>query len=232
MDMKPRGLAMAVAFLLAVGATTAIFLYVQGVKKGAKPSANFVTVIVAKKDIPAESQLDPLIQEGQFTTLSVPRDAVVAGAVTALSDLQNQTTATFILKGEQISRARLQGSEISQDRFGTRAGFEAVTVQLDQQRVVSGFIQARDHVQVYTTLDNKSGVTFTATLVPDVRVLKVGNTSGTGTGGTVLVTLELTPPDAAKVILAQEEGHLWLALLPPNQQGLPQPPVTIGQLAK
>ena len=230
--MKPRGLAMVVAFLLAVGATTAIFLYVQGVKRQAKPSANFVTVIVAKKDISPETRLDPLIQEGQFTTLSVPRDALVAGAVTALSDLSGQTTATFILKGEQISRARLQGSSISPDRLGTRPGYEAVTLQLDQQRVVSGFLQATDHVVLYTTLDNKAGVSFTATLVPDVRVLKVGSSSGGSSGGTNLITLELKPADAAKVILAQEEGHVWLALLPPNQQGLPLPPVTISQLAK
>jgi Flp pilus assembly protein CpaB len=223
---------MVVAFLLAVGATTAIFLYVQGVKRQAKPSANFVTVIVAKKDISPETRLDPLIQEGQFTTLSVPRDALVAGAVTALSDLSGQTTATFILKGEQISRARLQGSSISPDRLGTRPGYEAVTLQLDQQRVVSGFLQATDHVVLYTTLDNKAGVSFTATLVPDVRVLKVGSSSGGSSGGTNLITLELKPADAAKVILAQEEGHVWLALLPPNQQGLPLPPVTISQLAK
>jgi len=232
--MKPRGLAMAVAFLLAVGATTAIFLYVQGVKREAKPSANFVTVIVAKKDIPTETKLDPLIQEGQFTSLSVPRDAVVAGAVTALSELQGQTTATFILEGEQISRARLQGSSSSLGVLGTREGYQAVTLQLDQQRVVSGFIQAGDHVVLYTTLDNKAGVTFTATLVPDIRVLKVGNSSGGAgnTGGNSLVTLELRPQDAAKVVFAQEQGHIWLALLPPNQQGLPQPPVTIAQLAK
>ncbi|HYT80338.1 MAG TPA: Flp pilus assembly protein CpaB [Actinomycetota bacterium] len=231
--MKPRGLAMAVALLLAVGATSAIFLYVQGVKKEAKPAANNVTIIVSKKNITAGTKLDTLIQEGQFTTVSIPRNALVDGAVTTLAELQGQTTASFILQGEQIVRARLQGSTQSTGGvFGTRDGYQAVAVQLESQRVVGGFVQAGDHVVLYTTLDNKAGVSFTATLVPDVRVLKIGDSSGAGKGGNNLVTLELKPVDAAKVILAQEQAHVWLALLPPDQQGLPQPPVTISQLAK
>src|SRR6266511_3279201 len=219
MEMKPRGLAMAVALLLAVGATSAIFLYVQGVKKEAKPAANNVTIIVSKKNITAGTKLDTLIQEGQFTTVSIPRNALVDGAVTTLAELQGQTTASFILQGEQIVRARLQGSTQSTGGvFGTRDGYQAVAVQLESQRVVGGFV--------------KAGVSFTATLVPDVRVLKIGDSSGAGKGGNNLVTLELKPVDAAKVILAQEQAHVWLALLPPDQQGLPQPPVTISQLAK
>ena len=61
--MKTRGLAMMVAFLLAIGATGAVFLYVQGVRKDAKGTAtpNMVTVIVSKQDIAAQSNLDNLI---------------------------------------------------------------------------------------------------------------------------------------------------------------------------
>src|SRR6266540_4338273 len=129
MDMKPRGLAMAVALLLAVGATSAIFLYVQGVKREAKPAASNVTVIVSKKNITAGTKLDTLIQEGAFTTVSVPRDALVNGAVSTLADLQGKTAAAFILQGEQITSARFQGSSQSTGGLlGIQGGYQAVTL--------------------------------------------------------------------------------------------------------
>jgi pilus assembly protein CpaB len=228
---------MAVALLLAIGATSAIFLYVQGVKREAKPSANDVTVIVSKKDIPSGTRLDTLIQEGAFTTVSIPRDALIDGAVTTLADLQGRTTASFVLRGEQIASARLQGSTQSTGGvLGIRDGYQALTIQLEPQRVVSGFIQGGDHVVLYATLESKGGTVLTATLVPDVHVLKVSGTTGAVGGGavtgTALVTLELRPEDAAKVVLAQEKAQIWLTLLPPNQQGVAQPPATLGQFTK
>ena len=81
--MKNRGMALAVALLVAAGATAAIFLYVQSVKKHATQPSATVTVIVSKNDITAGTKLDSLITGGQFTTLSVPTDAVVPGAVTS-----------------------------------------------------------------------------------------------------------------------------------------------------
>jgi len=234
--MKPRGLAMAVALLLAIGATSAIFLYVQGVKREAKPAASSVTVIVSKKSISAGTQLNTLIQEGAFTTLSIPRDALVDGAVTSLPDLQNKTTASFILQGEQISTARLQGStQATGGVLGIPDGFQAVTIQLESQRSVSGFVQTGDHVVLYATLNSKAQEPFTATLVPDVLVLKASNgsaTPGAATSANSLVTLALKPVDAAKVVLAQEKASIWLTLLPPNQAGTAQPPVTLGQFTK
>ena len=235
--MKPRGLAMAVALLLAVGATSAIFLYVQGVKREAKPAASNVTVIVSKKNITAGTKLDTLIQEGAFTTVSVPRDALVSGAVSTLADLQGKTAAAFILQGEQITSARFQGSSQSTGGLlGIQGGYQAVTLNLEPQRVVSGFIQGGDHVVLYATLDSEGGTSLTATLVPDVRVLKVSGSSGAVGGaaatGNELITLELKPEDAAKVVLAQEKAQIWLSLLPPNQQGVPLRPVTLGQITK
>jgi Flp pilus assembly protein CpaB len=141
------------------------------------------------------------------------------------------------VQGEQITSARLEGStQETGGYFGTRAGYQAITIQLEPQRVASGFIQRGDHVVVYATVDNKAGGSVTATLIPDVRVLKVigssGSVGGAQTSGNTLITLELKPEDAAKVVLAQEQARIWLALLPPNQQGVAQPPVKLSQLTK
>src|SRR5437667_6840136 len=138
--MKTRGLAMMVAFLLAIGATGAVFLYVQGVRKDAKGTAtpNMVTVIVSKQDIAAQSNLDNLISDGAFTTLRIPANAIVQGAVTDVSQLKGQSTAFPILQGEQITTARLQGSstQVAGGVLGIPAGYKALSLPVELSRAV------------------------------------------------------------------------------------------------
>jgi pilus assembly protein CpaB len=244
--MRARGVAVIVAFVLAAGATLGVFLYVRGVKNDNNNTAQqLTTVVVSKQDIAAGTKLDPLISGGDFTTLQVPNDAIVQGAVTDLTQLQNRTTSTYILQNEQISTARLQGStQATGGVLGIPAGYEAVTVQLEPQRVLNGVIQTGDHVVVYATgtpNTQSAGAAPTApnctkaffpgatlNLVPDVQVLQVLNPSTTGGSGNTFVTLALKPHDAAAVIAAQAQGLLWFSLLPPNQHGAKQPPVYIG----
>jgi Flp pilus assembly protein CpaB len=244
--MRSRGVAVVVAFVLAAAATLGVFLYVRGVKKeNNNPAQQLTTVVVSKRDIPAGTDLNPMISGGDFTTLQVPNDAIVQGAVTDLTQLQNRTTAAEILQNEQISTSRLQGSQTGGGQLGIPPGDEAVTIQLEAQRVLNGVIQTGDHVVIYATgtpgtatpATCKAGTKATKgffpgaslTLVPDVKILRVLNPSSTGnTGGSTFVTLALTPHDGAAVIAAQNQGLLWLSLLPPNQRGVQQPPVFIG----
>jgi pilus assembly protein CpaB len=227
-----------VAFLLAAGATVGVFLYVRGVKhNNAAAAANLVQVIVSKQDITAGTRLDDLIAKGRFTTLQVPKDALVPGAVTDLSELQGQTTSTFILKGEQITTARLQGStQPTGGVLGIPKGYEALSVSLEPQRSLNGVLQAGDHVVVLATIAGGNGSNGgaptqaeTVVVVPDVKVLST--TAGT-TGTTGIITLALTPIDVSRVVLAQEQESVWLSLLPPNQTGTQEPPVLVGQLGK
>jgi Flp pilus assembly protein CpaB len=67
---------------------------------------------------------------------------------------------------------------------------------------------------------------FITTVVPEVQVLKVvqGVITATSQQSNVALTLALKPDDAARVVLAEQKGTLWIALLPPNQQGQTIPP--------
>ena len=66
---------------------------------------------------------------------------------------------------------------------------------------------------------------FTVTLVPTVRVLRIDNpTVDTETGEQsnserIRVTLDLLPEEAQNVVFAQENGFVWLGLLPPDEEG-------------
>jgi hypothetical protein len=47
-----------------------------------------------------------------------------------------------------------------------------------------------------------------------------------------MVTLALRPHDALKVVFAEENGFVWLGLLPPGQTGSALPPLTTAQVVK
>ena len=69
------------------------------------------------------------------------------------------------------------------------------------------------------------------TLVPDAEVLKVEtkdeSQTQTNQDTPVLLTLALTDADAQNVVFSQEQGRVWLALLPPNEQGTSVPPSNV-----
>jgi pilus assembly protein CpaB len=227
--MKIRGTAVFLAILLAFGATLAVFLYVRGVRDEAKSSSGSVNVIVSKLDIQAATPLDQLVLQGGFTTRSFPRSSLVDGVVTDLSQLRGQIAASIILAGEQISLKRLAPLGTSTSKLGLHAGLVAVTVPIDSPRIVGGTVSKDDHVTIYATVADA-----TLTLIPNAHVLQVtgvGTTStGVRSGGAVTITFELKPVDSQRLVLAEEKGSLWMALLPPGEQGNSQPPLTLNGL--
>jgi Flp pilus assembly protein CpaB len=244
--MKTRGTALGLALALAIGATTAVFLYVQGVRQQAQtsPADDMQNVLVAKQDIPPGSNLDALIAKGVFSTVEIPRAALVQGVVTDLTQIKGRTTSAAILQGEQITTARLQGTtERTGGLLGIRDGYEALSISLESSEAGGGFIRAGDHVTIYATLENvsiiKGGLAsflkgkspadnqkqnigdYTVTVVPDVRVLRVlgGSAGSSDRNSEIQLSVELTPADSQRVIFAREKGSVWLTLLPPGQQG-------------
>lgn len=224
--MRSRGLVIAVAFLLAMSATFVVYLYMRGVEQRSTGGA-MVTVVVSSEDIPAGTQLDELVAEDEFDMLRVPEDAVVRGAVTSIDDLEGRETSAPILAGEQISTTRLQGSEqLPGGNLGIPQGHQALTLPLDSPRLAGGAIQPGDRVTLYGTFttvasDRGNSPAATVTLVPDVEVLEVTTTevSGETSQTTEMVTLALKARDAQRAVFAQEQGSVWMTLLPPNEQG-------------
>ncbi|HXF71896.1 MAG TPA: Flp pilus assembly protein CpaB [Actinomycetota bacterium] len=253
--MRSRGLVVVLALLLAAGATAAVFLYVRGVREEARTGGELVRVIVPTQDIPAGTELDPLIQQGAFRELEIPRDAVVVGAVTDLSQLRGQTATSAILAGEQIPTQRLSSGALPGGALGLTEGYQAVTVSLSAEQIVGPALQRGAHVTVYASfpgVDTRSlrGGTAPAPtqvrgipglvmpLVQEVRVLDVlrpGVAEGEQAADQgALVTLELLPVDAEKVVFAQQNGRIWLGLIAPEDVGAVEAirPVDFLQLAR
>jgi pilus assembly protein CpaB len=244
--MRSRGLVVAIAIVLAVAAAAAVILYTQGVKEQAKQGGELTSVIVSTQEIPTSQLLDPLIDQGIFTEVQLPNDALVDGAVTDLEQLRGVTTSTPILANEQISTKRLSSADVSLNRVGVSEGHVGLAVELDAPQGGIGNIQPGDQVQVFATytgvtvipgtlrqLINSAGTTvpkkvdmpdFTLTLIPTVRVLKIQNPSvdtetGRSDSSRIQVTLDLLPQDAQNLVFAQENARIWLGLLHPGEDG-------------
>src|SRR5918992_3169632 len=99
--MRSRGLVVAIAVVLAVAAAAAVILYTQGVKEDAVEGSGLTPVIVPTQDIRANVALDPLLAQDAFKQIRVPGDAVVAGAVKDVRQLEGQTTTAQIFANEQ-----------------------------------------------------------------------------------------------------------------------------------
>jgi len=248
------GVAFVVALVLATAATLGVFAYVNGVRhENQKSATQNVSVIVSKIDIQPNTPLDPLISADDFTTLSVPTDAVVTGAVTDVSQLRGQTAQLFIVAGEQVTTQRLQNSTARNGGpLGIARGYEALSLSLDAANAGGGFVHQNDNVTIYASWDDLQVIpgTFTQilqgkkggqkrdlgnltfTVVPQARVLRVpGDATSTGaTASAIQVTLEVSPQDAQAILEAQQTGNVWLALLPPGQKGVNAPPAQIAQI--
>jgi pilus assembly protein CpaB len=244
--MRSRGLVVAIAIVLAVGAAAAVVLYTQGVKQDAVEGGQLTTVIVATQDIPANQQLTPLIDQGLFEEIRVPQEALVGGAVKTLDQLEGETTTTPILANEQISTARLSSAEVKLNTIGVSEGHVGLSVELDAPQGGVGNIQPGDNVQIFATYQGVSLIPgnlrqyltqptaaqggekkvpdFTVTLVPTVRVLRIQNPTvdaetGRSDSSRIQITLDLLPQDAQNLVFAQENARIWLGLLPPNEDG-------------
>ena len=229
-----KPVAAALIFLVAAAAAGGVLLFMNGVRERAEAGRVTVDVIVASRDIPAGQDLDAMIDEGVFRTKSVDVEALVPGAITDVYQLQGQRTAYPILAEEQIVAARLAGPlQAGGGVLGIPDGLQAASITLEPQRVVAGAIQQGDHVEVFGTFSDRGADMLTTRVVIDeALVLAVARpaSDNLGSGSTGTITLAVTPEQAALLIFAQEQGHVWLTLLPPNQAGVHVPPVELGAM--
>jgi Flp pilus assembly protein CpaB len=251
--MRSRGLVVVLAVILATLAVVGLFLYTRSVKQDATKGGALTEVVVSKVDIAANSDLNQLINEGQFELKNVPSDDLVHGAIQQVSDLRNRRNSVPILAGEQIPLSRVEGGKVTGGVLGIPDGLEAIVVALDGPRAVAGAMSGGDFVTIYATFDNvavkqkgqTSSITgqqqqqtasATVVLVPQVQVLRVAvpqqasGVSGTvsaDTTGSITVALGLKPEDAQKFVFALEQGTVWLSLLPPDGKGVDLPPLTV-----
>jgi pilus assembly protein CpaB len=230
--MQSRVLAILIAVVLALVATAAMIVYVNGADRRALTGQDPVVVLVAKDTIKAGTAGEVAENGNLIESQSVPRKNLVPGAARVATQLRGRFAAVDIVKGEQLLLRRWVGSE---DIAGRRLlpipeGHQAVSIGVDLVRQVAGFVTPGDKVSLLVTMphDGKDRTDF---LLQNVQVLAVGataltTTSAQGGGGRVnqgkgsqtltAVTLAIDGRYVRNVVHAAEEGSIYLSLMPPN----------------
>lgn len=232
--MRSRGLVVVLALILATLAVVGLFLYTRSVKEDATSGGALTEVVVSKVDIAANSDLNQLINEGQFELKNVPTDDLVQGAIQQVSELRNRRNSVPILAGEQIPLSRVEGGKVAGGVLGIPDGLEAIVVALDAPRAVSGAMAGGDFVTIYATFadvpvkQKKNQTTTTSSsaaqqqqpqtedvtvvLVPQVQVLRVAVPQQT-TGVSGNVTSDTTGTISVALGLKPEDAQKFVFAL-------------------
>lgn len=229
--MKRRvGLLMA-ALIVAIFGTSAVYAYVNRVQAKSVDASSPVNVIVAAAEIPAGTTGAVVVQNKLAKITTMPQRNVPAGALTDMSAVAGKQLASIVYPGEVLLAAKF--TDRSQARTGALAIPDnriAVSAQFSDPQRVAGFVVPGSQVAVLdTAADNtgsgpnaQAGPLHTGVILPRVEVIAVGPSvlepnGGTGTGqqqtDTTILTLALTQIQAEKLVLAQQSGKLYLALL-------------------
>jgi pilus assembly protein CpaB len=241
--MQSRALAILIAVVLALVAAAAMVVYVNGADKRAIAGQEPVTVLVARATIPAGTSGEDAQNKNLIVAQQVPRKNRVAGAIVAVTQLEQRYAAVDIVKGEQLLQERWVGAE---DVAGRRLlqipeDHQAVSLGLDITRQVAGFITPGDRVGLVFTFkkeENGESVDKTNFLLQNIQVLAVGATAlpngssqsggrvnqGRGSQNLTAVTLAIKKKDVERVVYAAENGSIYLTLMPPNAEVQPKTP--------
>lgn len=203
-----------------------------------------VEVLVAAESIPRGATAEELLRDQLIVAQQVPRQYVSEDAVSSPKAIEGQVLAAPLSAGELVTAARFQNPIDAGLAYSVPDGLVAITIPSDAVKGVAGLLKPGDFVLVTASFEAGPNSTeaLTRILLPKARVLAVGadteaRASGQGDDRSLTanasdvqaeeqqaaatVTLALTPADVEKIVFAEEQGSVWLALLPATATEVP-----------
>src|SRR3954447_6737358 len=228
------------AVVLALVGTVAVYSYAHNADKRAVEATRSASVLYATKQIPAGTTWGDAVRGDSSPQEKVRVDAAPSTAVadTAESVPVDEVATADISSGQIVVREMFGEKTATTGILAIPKGQMAVSVTLPANADVAGFVQSGSQVAIYTTLklDNGQGSKLpkggaigggtdlyaTKLLLPRVDVIATSQDAPSDLNGgkdsnnsttNVLVTVALSQADAERMILAQQIGQLYLALL-------------------
>ena len=214
--MRRSYISLAIGIVLAVAAVVLLNFYVRSLR--GTPTVALTQVVVTTKDLPFGTPLN----SAYLNVVPWPAASVPAGAFTSVAEIfkdadkpADRVAITLIAQGEPILKSKISG-------FGTRPimsaqvkdGMRAISIHIDDVSGVAGFILPGDHVDIVLT--RGAGADLVNDLfMQDVEVLGIDQLSDQKSDKPTVgrtATVEVTPEQAQKLILAQQAGTLSLSL--------------------
>ena len=229
--MQRRRVLIAMALAVAMGFLASYVVY-QAVRTAQGKQAETEQLAVAAANI----SLGEALTAQHIKMADWPKSTVPAGAVRSAKDAEGRVARASIVVGEPLLEARLapagQGGLMP---VLVPAGKRAVTIKVDEAIQKSGFVVPNSRVDVLVTMARQTGQSRESRIVlQDVMVLASDQAVEMKDNKPVTmttVTMAVSPQEAERLALAQNEGKVTLALrnLQDNAQ-ISTPGVTTAQL--
>lgn len=204
-----------VVVAIVLGIVASIFVYRQFQQASApKPVVRMQQIVVAAEPLKLGTRLDA----SNVRTIPWPQGQPVAGMFTRVEDVANRALITSVAENEPILDSKLASLQSGAGLAATiPEGMRAMSVAVNDVVGVAGFVTPGTMVDVLVTgALTGSGGNITRTILENVRVLAAGQKveqDREGKPQTVpVITLLVTPDDAAKLAMASTEGKIQLAL--------------------
>jgi Flp pilus assembly protein CpaB len=226
--VKNIGIAVALAALAAILTS----VYVVNYKRHVQNGENKIPVYVAARDIPAGTSGAEVVDQHMLKKVTVPKKAIVAGAISSPDQLSQYIATQDVYQGEQVSTRRFAPPKEQGIRAQIKGTQRAYQVEGDQHELMAGTLKAGDHVDVVATWgiknpgQNSEDAIVSRVVLRDLLVLtpaeaNAGSSAVTSSSQqSAFVQLRMTDWQAQKMIWIQKNsvgGQGWhLALRPPN----------------
>ena len=204
---KNIGIAVALAALAAILTSAYVVNYKRHVQRG----EGKVTVLVAARDIPAGTSGADVVDQKMLKEQTVPRKAVVAGAISSPSQLAQYVATQDVFEGEQVSTRRFSPPTEQGIRAQIKGTQRAYQLPGDANQLLAGTIQAGDHVDVVGTWEVTDGEIISRVILRNLLVLRAPAGTETakvttpGSGGES-VQLRVTDVQSNKLLWIQKNG--------------------------
>jgi pilus assembly protein CpaB len=226
-DVRPT-LPLILSIALGAAAVLMVRNYITGEKKAMKKGLEPVRIVVARRNIPAN---EPLEVEW-VAARAVPKKFVHANAIypEEVDLIISRELVYPIRAGDPILWMDFKGGERYRG-FSTmiKESERAMTVRVDEMSTIAGLIQPGDHIDMLGTFkrtsdsrDSRNELETTITLLQNVVVLATGQITSARSGmrkdrsASGMLTILVTPEEAALLIHAQRVGKLYNVLRNPE----------------
>ena len=228
-----RTVILIVAIVLGAVAAFATYSWLNGVQDRAYADSKLVKVFRVSKDIAKGVAGEQALAEEAIKSDDAPQEFRPATALTDINAIRGKVALTQLSAGQIVVDGMFVDPRIAQVTAAQRipAGQVAITVSVDQVRAVGGLLVAGDKVNMLVATPD-GGQRF---LYQNVNIIQIGDVAAPQAGDTQavaaptaasgLITFAVPPAAAERIVMASATG-IYLALVPPDNQPIPIPPVT------
>ncbi|HSI48228.1 MAG TPA: Flp pilus assembly protein CpaB [Ideonella sp.] len=180
-----------------------------------------VEVVVAKRDL----ERGELLSGDVVAVRQIPKQYAHDGGVKPdqFDAFENQRLAVPVKRGEEVLAVHTEGAGTNVFSSALKKGSRALTFEVDAVNSISGMLRPGDHIDlIYTARGTGDGPDVTLPLLSNVPVLATDQTltkrdDGTGKERSfTTVTMEVSPVDANRIIVAKSSGQLTAVLRHPD----------------